>query len=199
MEIKKKPIHNLPLIILDLDNTLIFSSDIKLDDQELLTTVTGKYKFYYVYKRPHVHNFLDFCFSKFDVAVWTAADSKYADHIIMNLFNDKVLRLKFVYTRERCRFRVNIDNVNDEFSTDTYAIKDLKKVTKRMFNGYRYHRSRILIIDDDPMSFSKNYGNGICIPSYTGEKHDTYLLSLIGLLIIILSENTDWRKINKFI
>ena len=54
------------LLILDLDETLIFSNT-----QSLVRKADFKIDGYYVYKRPNLNPFLKFCFFNFDVAVLT--------------------------------------------------------------------------------------------------------------------------------
>lgn len=73
-----------PLIVLDLDETLIHSTTEFLgDDREILFNFrdvqTGKE--YIVYKRPYADEFLQYCFANFHVGVFTAGDSEYAGKV----------------------------------------------------------------------------------------------------------------------
>lgn len=61
------------LLILDLDETLIHAVE-----QPLERTADFKTDFYYVYKRPFVNEFLEFCFQTFKVGVWITAGEYFA-------------------------------------------------------------------------------------------------------------------------
>lgn len=128
--------HQRPLLILDLDETLIHSSwfQFKKSDQ-LITTVCDRDGNYFVYKRPHLEEFLDFCFQHFDVAIWTAASQYYA-HRILALICDK-RPLIFIYTEKRCTKVRYPEDVFSEFETSCVTIKDLKKVRRRKFAGMK--------------------------------------------------------------
>lgn len=81
-------------LYLDLDLTLIYAEtfilgyvdpdfDFKLDQ----TT-------FYVNKRPHLDDFLDFCFKHFNVSIITASTKDYASQIVENLkIKDKIVKL----------------------------------------------------------------------------------------------------------
>ena len=64
-----------PLLVLDLDGTLL--------DAALPGRRPGRPAFFHrgkeVRLRPGLGDFLDFCLSRFDVAVWTAAPAAYAE------------------------------------------------------------------------------------------------------------------------
>jgi len=56
------------LIILDLDETLIFSTSTKLSFQE--DYLVGEY---FVYKRPDLENFIKFIQEYFQLAIWSSS------------------------------------------------------------------------------------------------------------------------------
>ena len=64
------------LLILDLDETLIFATDRVLAKAPDFSTSS-----YAVYKRPHLDVFLDFCREHFRVGVWTSAGPRHAHSI----------------------------------------------------------------------------------------------------------------------
>ena len=55
------------LLVLDIDETLIFASDRSLSRP---ADFVGPY---HVYKRPHLDTFLKSCLAWFDVGIWTAS------------------------------------------------------------------------------------------------------------------------------
>jgi TFIIF-interacting CTD phosphatase-like protein len=71
------------LLILDLDETLIYSTETTLvREPDFLV------KPYFVYKRPNLDNFLTTCFDWFDVAVWTSSGAEYVALIVSAIFPD---------------------------------------------------------------------------------------------------------------
>ena len=70
------------LLILDLDETLIYATEEKLEREP--DFIVGQY---FIYKRPFVSEFLEFCFENFEVAAWTSSTRNYAVEIIEKAFD----------------------------------------------------------------------------------------------------------------
>src|SRR4030042_3197821 len=87
------------LLILDIDETLIYASEMHLDFEPDFMIMP-----YYVYKRPHVDEFLIFCQEEFQVAIWTSGTEDYALAIINLLFPENY-PLAFMFSRARCTCR----------------------------------------------------------------------------------------------
>lgn len=150
-------------IILDIDGTLI-------DDKGLLIG------------RPHLEEFLKYCFENFEtVSIWTASSEswyqsvyKYVLKEILDKYNFKFYK---VLTGERCTKVVL--NFYSLYPTRV-SIKPLVKLWKgnNVFTKYN-----TLIIDNTPNTFQRNYGNGIPIPTFNfSNQTDKYLLKLIKFL-----------------
>lgn len=107
------------LLILDLDETLIYASETELERPADFHM--GRF---HVYKRPHLEEFLTACFSWFDVAVWTSASPAYAQGIVKAIFSD-LNALKFVWASDRCT------RVYNTHLGDHYWRKNLKKVQRK--------------------------------------------------------------------
>ena len=174
---------NRKLLILDLDETLVYSRTTRLDRKE-----DFKVDRYYVYKRPSLNNFLKFCFKNFFVSVWTSSSSDYASLIVKNIFTDPS-KLKFVWNRERCTQRYSLDWGN------YYWIKNLKKVKRIGFD-----LNSVIMIDDSPKKLEKNYGNHIIINPYYGTIGDNeleflekYLITLKNVSNVREIEKRDWK------
>ena len=153
------------LLILDLDETLIFSSLEKLSSKEDFSL--GEY---FVYKRPGLNEFLKFTNENFQLAVWTSSTSDYAEGIVKQLFPDQSV-LKFVWARDRCVSKIDIE------SREQYWIKDLKKVKK-----LRFDLNNVLVIDDSTEKLERNYGNHIPVNPFLGDPKDDELPRLINFL-----------------
>jgi RNA polymerase II subunit A small phosphatase-like protein len=167
-----------PLLILDLDETLIFSTIQGL-------TKPGDFKCfeYLVYKRPFVASFLSGCAEHFDLAVWTSSTIDYARCIVAELFAG--LNLEFLWARERCTRRYDFE------LQEPYWVKDLRKVKSAGFP-----LERVLMVDDTPRKLERNYGNIVRVSEFRGESSDRELIALLDYLIE-LSREDDFRRIEK--
>ena len=152
------------LLILDLDETLIFASKERLTAEPDFVLPP-----HYIYKRPYLDTFVNYINRVFEIAIWTSSTPDYAHGIIDSLFPAGLF--SFIWTRERCTPRIDLE------TNERFWIKDLKKVKRRGYN-----LSRVLIVDDIPLSASRNYGNYIPIRTFRGQKVDKDLLLLAEYL-----------------
>jgi len=106
------------LLILDLDETLVYSTTTLLDR-------AGDFRVaeYVVYQRPGLEHFLRFVARDFETAIWSSSSSGYAQEIISHIFSSPS-SLRFVWTRGRCTRRF------DPETKESYWVKDLKKVRR---------------------------------------------------------------------
>lgn len=88
------------LLILDIDETLIYATEKTLERK-----ADFRVGHYFVYKRPHLKEFLSQCLDWFEVAVWTSSSPDYAKEILANIFDD-VSVLSFVWASDRCTYLV---------------------------------------------------------------------------------------------
>lgn len=107
-----------PLLILDLDETLIYATSKAMDIAPDFSV--GPYA---VYKRPFLDAFLDLTAVEFHVAVWSSSTADYVAAITSRIIPSNISR-RFEWSRSRC---VQRDDSNWQ---DSYWIKDLKKVAK---------------------------------------------------------------------
>ncbi|MBC3910673.1 NIF family HAD-type phosphatase [Undibacterium umbellatum] len=170
---------NKKLLILDLDETLIYATE-----QQLGHEADFQFFSYHVYLRPHVREFIAFCLEHFECAVWTSASEDYAAIIVRHLFGEEP-PLKFIWARQRCT-RV----FNPEYQ-DFEWVKNLQKVKRR---GYRLEH--IIMLDDTPKKLRRNYGNLVRINMFEGDMQDRELKHvMLYLQELKLAENI--RKIEK--
>jgi TFIIF-interacting CTD phosphatase-like protein len=135
-----------PNILLDLDNTLIFSeymSKFPIDDKKIRSKAV-KFEFhdmdgyYIVFERPHVQEFLDRLFDNYNVSVWTAASKDYATFIIKNVILTKPGRcLDYVF------WSYHVDLSSDTFG----GLKNLQMLWD-LFKLPGYRPDNTIIIDD---------------------------------------------------
>nr|QBK91156.1 MAG: ctd-like (NLI interacting factor-like) phosphatase [Pithovirus LCPAC202] len=106
-------------------------------------------------KRPHINEFLIFCFSYFRVViVWSAGKFKYVHSVVDNLFGD-IIRPHLTYTWDDC---LKVDGV---------CVKDLTKLYDHPELGKYVRPENTLLIDDKEYSFNMTSPhNGVLIPQY---------------------------------
>ena len=168
-----------PLLILDLDETLIHGSEVRLYREA--DFMVGPF---HVYERPHLKAFLTATSAHFDIAIWSSASSEYVAGIASTLAA-YVPEWQFVWSRVRC-----VQRMHPELMT-TMFIKDLRKVKRR-----GYDLDRVLIVDDTRHKVSRNFGNAIYIPPYEGADDDAELPPLAEYVNSLRYE-LNFRKIEK--
>lgn len=117
------------LIILDLDQTLIYASFFYLEDLNLLLKYSGHLN---IFERPHAREFVKKCVETGDIIVYTTAVADYAENVCDYL----TLKYRELLSRKDC-----------SISDDQY----LKKLKKSWLEEY----DRIFIVDDSPNIWEK--------------------------------------------
>lgn len=167
-----------PLLILDLDETLIHSTESSLGFPADFRV--GPYQ---VYLRPHLNVFLTECQKRFRLAVWSSSTQDYLSPIVRRIFHEHLL--EFVWGREKCSHRWDAEQ------TQNYFVKDLKKVRRRGFD-----LERVLIVDDTPQKCERNYGNAVYLRPFVGDRNDQEL-KFLGPYLESLSWQNKLRGIEK--
>jgi hypothetical protein len=145
-------------------------------------------------ERPHLNEFLIFCFSYFRmVIVWSAGQYKYVHAIVDTIFAN-ILPPHHVMTWDDC---IKVDGICD---------KDLNIIYRHPELGAYANPSNTLIIDDREHSFQRNTPeNGILIPPYNPDlRIDSLRSDDIAFLQLQawlqrpeVINSTDVRKLNK--
>ena len=169
-----------PLLILDLDETLIFGTTWELDYR-----CDFEVGLFYVYERPMLHPFLDAVSDVYDLAVWSSGSCDYVQEIADVIGSEHEFDWKFVWSRSRCVVGKNLE------TQESFFIKDLKK-TKR----FGYPLERTLIVDDTPTKCIRNYGNAIYPSCFEGDWRDRELEPLAAYLLGI-SDKPNFRSFEK--
>ena len=129
--------------------------------------------------RPHLMDFLRFCFSYFKVvAVWSAGRNKYVHSIVDHIFKD-LRRPTVIWTYD------DLDKLSDNT-----LIKPLSKMIKTVPGLSKYMSLENTFIIDDRLSvFQKpNPNNGIQIPQYRPDMNPKSMR--VG--DVFLNQLTDW-------
>ena len=162
--------NNKKTLILDLDETLVhsaFTPFSRKSDLMLTINFEGENRLLYVLKRPHVDEFLKELSNLYEIIIFTASISEYANPLLDLL--DKQNYVKYRLFREHCTFDNGI------------YIKDLKIIDRKLNN--------MIIIDNNPLSYDNNVENGIPILSWYEDMNDNELLKLIPILKYMSNKN----------
>jgi TFIIF-interacting CTD phosphatase-like protein len=158
------------LLVLDVDETLVTAIDPSCEPPPpRVDFVVGRFL---VMKRPHVDEFLRWCFGSplFTTAVWSAASENYVHSVLRNLLLPEEVP-RFVFTGGRCT-RHWLSPEEWELHGERFIkLKDLKKVRARGFD-----LDRVLALDDTVRLYRRSYGNVVHIRPFRGDQGDRELM-----------------------
>jgi hypothetical protein len=156
-------------LVLDIDHTLLCTSvnleefqNVDIYSPEYLSVrsriYSGQINYegnnfsYWGILRPHLTEFLQYCFKRFQlVIIWSAGEKRYVHEMVKILFRD-LPQPHLILTREDCLW-----------TEKNVSAKPLFRLTQeyKMIN-----ENNTLFIDDLENNFSFNRSNGIVIPAY---------------------------------
>ncbi|BGP57158.1 hypothetical protein JCM8202_005405 [Rhodotorula sphaerocarpa] len=149
-------------LVLDLDETLVHSSFKMVHQADFVVPVEIENQFHnvYVIKRPGVDAFLKAMGEIYEVVVFTASLSKYADPVLDHLDIHRVVKHRLF--RESC------------YNNKGNYVKDLSQLGRPIGDS--------IIIDNSPASYVFHPNNAVPISSWFNDPHDTELTDLIPFL-----------------
>ncbi|KAL8284195.1 hypothetical protein RQP46_004944 [Phenoliferia psychrophenolica] len=150
-------------LVLDLDETLVHSSFKQMvhqADYVVPVEIENQYHNVYVIKRPGVDHFLKAMGEIYEVVIFTASLSKYADPVLDQLDIHRVVKHRLF--RESC------------YNNKGSYVKDLSQLGRPM--------SECIIIDNSPASYVFHPNNAVPISSWFNDPHDTELTDLVPFL-----------------
>ncbi|XP_042520444.1 CTD small phosphatase-like protein 2-A isoform X2 [Macadamia integrifolia] len=150
-------------LVLDLDETLVHSTLEQCDDADFTFQVFFNMEEHTVYvrQRPYLQTFLERVAEMFEVFVFTASQSNYAEQLLNILDPEGKLISRRAY-RESCIF------------SDGSYTKDLTVLGVDL--------AKVAIIDNSPQVFRLQVNNGIPIKSWFDDPSDRALISLLPFL-----------------
>lgn len=155
--------RNRHLLVLDLDETLVHasaSSPGSYDNSFTVDMDTQRIKIY-VKHRPYMMEFLRAAASLFEVCVFTASLSKYADQV-MDFIDPRKELITHRLFRQHCT------------EVDGSYVKDMSILGRPLDN--------VIIVDNSPVAYLFHPDNAIPVISWFDDMNDTELRSMIPLL-----------------
>ncbi|KAI8978080.1 HAD-like domain-containing protein [Pilobolus umbonatus] len=149
-------------LVLDLDETLVHSSFKIIPNPDFIVPVEIDNQLHnvYVLKRPGVDEFMRKMGEKYEIVVFTASLSKYADPVLDKLDIHKVVKHRLF--RESC------------FNHKGTYVKDLSQLGREI--------TSTLILDNSPASYIFHTSNAVPVSTWFNDPHDTELTDLIAFL-----------------
>ncbi|KZT21376.1 NIF-domain-containing protein [Neolentinus lepideus HHB14362 ss-1] len=149
-------------LVLDLDETLVHSSFKSIQQADYVVPVEIEYHWHnvYVIKRPGVDNFLKKMGEMYEVVVFTASLSKYADPVLDKLDIHHVVSHRLF--RESC------------YNHRGNYVKDLSQLGRPIADT--------IILDNSPASYIFHPNNAVPVSSWFNDPHDTELTDLCPFL-----------------
>jgi len=149
-------------LVLDLDETLVHSSFQPIECSFSLSIELDNMTYeVYVRKRPFVDKFIEECAKLYELVVFTASLSEYANPVIDTLDQKRLIKHRLF--RESCVFHEN-----------QVYVKDLSRLGRNIKD--------CIIIDNSPFSYLFDPTNAIGCTSWFGDEEDTELRDLLPLL-----------------
>lgn len=162
-------------LVLDLDETLVHSSlrPVPSPDYVVPVEIESFWHNFYVLKRPGVDLFLKKMGEIYEVVVFTASLSKYADPVLDRLDPDRSVAHRLF--RESC------------YNHRGNYVKDLSQLGRPIADT--------IILDNSPASYIFHPYNAVPISSWFNDPHDTELTDLCPFLADLGSTASDVRGI----
>ncbi|KAF7361950.1 FCP1-like proteiny domain-containing protein [Mycena venus] len=154
-------------LVLDLDETLVHSSFKPIPQPDFIVPVEIEFHWhhFHVLKRPGVEDFLRKMGEIYEIVVFTASLSKYADPVLDKLDTHQVVAHRLY--RESC------------FSHKGIYVKDLSQLGRPIADT--------IILDNSPASYIFHTHNAVPVSSWFNDPHDVELTDLVPFLADLAS------------
>lgn len=150
-------------LVLDLDETLVHSTLEPCEESDFTFPVHFNLREHTIYVRcrPYLKEFLERVASMFEIIIFTASQSIYAEQLL-NVLDPKRRLFRHRVYRDSCVY------------VEGNYLKDLTVLGRDL--------SRVVIVDNSPQAFGFQLDNGVPIESWFDDPNDKELLALLPFL-----------------
>ncbi|KDP31363.1 hypothetical protein JCGZ_11739 [Jatropha curcas] len=186
------------LLILDVNGLLADIVPYCYDSYKADIIISGKS----VFKRPFCDDFLQFCFEKFNVGVWSSRTKKNVRMVVDFLLGDSRHKLLFCWDQSHC---TDTGFNTLENSHKPLVLKELKKLWDKLepdlpWNKGVYDQSNTLLLDDSPYKALSNPANTAIFPySYKYKNSKDSSLGPGGNLRLYLEKLAEAQNVQEFV
>ncbi|KRY53996.1 CTD small phosphatase-like protein 2 [Trichinella britovi] len=158
--------------VLDLDHTLVHSLSKRIGDPRYkIINIPQATRRFYTAVRPCCAEFLESISEYYEVMLFTAGTTRYANAVIDQLIDPEHKYFSYSYCRPDCA------QVDHEF------VKDLSILGRDL--------SKTVIMDDNMMSFCCHIDNGILVEPWDGDAKDRELKTMMRIFHEIVDSNVE--------
>lgn len=151
-------------IVLDLDETLLYSTTREVDDQQ----PDYRYGELLGYHRPHVVEFLRFCRRRFDyLVVFTAGAPNYAAAMVQALEQKAKIRFDYVFDRQSCTEETENTGFLEYWSRYTKFLSAMREKLLPKEVAERIDWNDVLLLDDLANNARENLGQAMLMPKFS--------------------------------
>ncbi|KAM6572983.1 hypothetical protein CsatA_017063 [Cannabis sativa] len=155
-----------------------------------------------IFSRPSCRDFLNFCFERFEVGVWSSRSDKIASKVIDYLMGDMKHKLLFCWDLSRCtatEFRT-LENRHK-----TLVFKELRRIWEKHdpdlpWEKGEYNETNTLLLDDSPYKALLNPAYTAVFPhSYNFQNWSDNSLGAGGDIRVYLEKLSAAEDVQKFV
>lgn len=178
-------------LVLDLDETLVSSSlsPSRGSDCEVEINIPGAGQVtVYIKKRPHLREFLQLASSMFEVVVFTASPTHYANRVLDVVVDPTKSLINYRLFRHHCHLhRACMCSCHHH---KAHYVKDMCGLGRDL--------SKVVIIDNAVEAFGFQMENGVLIEPFLGCPSDKGLLDMVAFLEMMNKEEDVRRAVEKY-
>ncbi|XP_023531281.1 uncharacterized protein LOC111793569 isoform X2 [Cucurbita pepo subsp. pepo] len=155
-----------------------------------------------VFKRPFCDDFLQFCFERFEVGIWSSRTWKNLNTLVKFIMRDSRHKLLFCWDQSHCTTTRFTTIENDR---KPLVLKELKKIWESLepnlpWKKGEYNASNTLLLDDTPYKALRNPANtAVFPPTYRYKDSDDTSLGPGGDLRTYLEGVSTAEDVQKYV
>lgn len=195
VHIMNPPRDGKPLLVLDLDHTLLdFSS--KTLQRDSATRIPGQ-GLAAIMKRPYMDDFLTKCYPHYDIVVWSQTSWRWLETKLIEVGMVTHPGYRFCFVLDKTSMFTIVSTKRDGTSIQ-HHVKPLQLIWSKFSDRWGSHNT--VHIDDLSRNFALNLGSGLKVSAFhrkkTSGKRDTELLGLSNYLVQLAQSGVNFDSVD---